>query len=197
MKTQLAEEDVPIYQGPVASGEIPFFISPTFLNDIASTGVVGGAKQPLQFSVSCERGLILVSWEKSDDETVREYDIEYDAMEWTSEIGPESVIKANPISVRCKGTVLRQWVDKLMPGKKYSFRIRALNMAGWGIWSKPIVCHYPPPPITVEYTREIVEVVVPASGLYCITAQGAKAADGEMRKGGCGAIIEAKFLLNV
>jgi len=69
-------------------------------------------------------------------------------------------------------------------------------MAGWGIWSMPVICHYPSPPITIEYTGEIVEFVVPDNGLYCITAQGAKAADGETRKGGRGAIIEAKFLLN-
>ena len=101
-----------------------------------------------------------------------------------------------PVSVKVKATALEKTIDKLIPGKKYNFRIRSLNTAGWGRWSAASTCLYPAFPLTVEFTGEIVEVVVPANGLYCITAGGAKAADGNTKKGGRGAIIEAKFLLN-
>lgn len=192
MKNQLAEEDVPMYQGPVALGDIPVYLTPSFLEEVNHLGVVGGGKQPLHLQVRFDRGLISVSWEKADEQTVSEYEIQCDLMEKVSDVDP----KSKPRSVKCKGTATQQWIDKLIPGNKYSFRIRSLNMAGWGIWSMPVACHYPSLPITIEYTGEIVEFVVPANGLYCITAQGAKAADGETRKGGRGAIIEAKFLLN-
>ena len=51
-------------------------------------------------------------------------------------------------------------------------------------------------PLQISYTGSIVEVEIPSKGLYCLTAGGAKAADGNTRKGGHGAIIEAKFYLN-
>ena len=138
-----------------------------------------------------------LSWGKPDDPTVRQYEIEYDLLDRESEIGTKSPVEnAMPVSVKVKATSLEKTIDKLIPGKKYNFRIRSLNTAGWGRWSAATTCLYPPFPLTIDYTGEIVEVVIPADGLYCITACGAKAADGNTKKGGRGAIIEAKFLLN-
>ena len=196
MKNQLLEEeDMPVYQGPVAMGNIPIHINPSFLENISSLGVVGGGMQPSRMQISIDKGLVLAKWGKPAA-IVREYEIEYEFLEREAEKGTKSPKEAQPVSVKCKGTVMERTIDKLMPGKKYSFRIRSLNTAGWGMWSAPSVCHYPPFPVTLEYTGEIVELIIPVDGLYCVTAYGAKAADGDTKKGGRGAVIEAKFLLN-
>ena len=197
MKGQLAdEEDMLVYQRPVAMGNIPLHINPAFSEDISNLGVVGGGMQPTKLQVSVVKGLVHASWGKPDDPTVREYEIEYEQLDRESEIGTKSPIDPTPVSVKCKATALERTIDQLVPGKKYNFRIRSLNTAGWGRWSAGTTCHYPPFPLTVEHTGEIVVVVIPTDGLYCITAKGAKAADGDTKKGGRGAIIEAKFLLN-
>ena len=83
-----------------------------------------------------------------------------------------------------------------MVGKKYSIRLRSLNIAGWGVWSHQVIAQFPEFPLNIGYSGSIVNVVIPYDGRYRITARGAKAADGETRKGGRGAIVEAKFLLN-
>ena len=59
-----------------------------------------------------------------------------------------------------------------------------------------MIALFPEFPLHIGYTGFIVNLYIPCDGLYCITARGAKAADGETRKGGRGAIVEAKFLLN-
>ena len=138
-----------------------------------------------------------MSWGKPDDPTIRQYEIEYELLDRESDIGTKSPVEAaTPISVKCKATVMEKTIDKLIPDKKYNFRIRSLNTAGWGRWSAPTTCHYPGFPLSIEYTGEIIEIIIPTDGLYCITARGAKATDGNTKKGGRGAIIEAKFLLN-
>jgi hypothetical protein len=196
MKNQLDDEDVPTYQSPVAMGNIPLHINPSFLEAISSLGVVGGGRQPTELQVNVENGVVRLSWGKPDDPTIRQYEIEYEMVDRESDIGTKSPVESSPISVNVKATVMEKTIDKLIPGKKYNFRIRSLNTAGWGRWSKITTCLHPPFPLTVKYTGEIVEVVIPTDGLYCITAGGAKAADSNTKKGGRGAIIEAKFLLN-
>ena len=147
--------------------------------------------------VNVDNGVVRLSWGKPDDPTIRQYEIEHELLDRESEIGTKSPVESSmPISVKVKATAIEKTIDKLIPGKKYNFRIRSLNTAGWGRWSAPTTCLYPPFPLTVEFTGEIVEVVIPTDGLFCITACGAKAADGSTKKGGRGAIIEAKFLLN-
>ena len=47
IKAQLGEEDGPLYQGPVAKGDIPIFISPTFPEDINKLAIVGGGRSGL------------------------------------------------------------------------------------------------------------------------------------------------------
>ena len=178
-------------------GNIPLHINPSFLEEIFTLGVVGGGMQPTQLQVNVDKGVVHISWGKPDDPTVREYEIEYELLDRESDIGTKSPVESStPVSVKCKATAIEKTIDKLIPGKKYNFRIRSLNTAGWGRWSSMTTCHYPGFPLTVEYTGEIVEIIMPTDGLYCITAQGAKAADGNTKKGGRGAIIEAKFLLN-
>ncbi|CAI8020747.1 hypothetical protein GBAR_LOCUS12381, partial [Geodia barretti] len=196
MKNQLDDEDVPTYQNSIAMGNIPLHINPSFLEAISSLGVVGGGRQPTELQVNVENGVVRLSWGKPDDPTIRQYEIEYEMVDRESDIGTKSPVESSPISVKVKATVMEKTIDKLIPGKRYNFRIRSLNTAGWGRWSEITTCLYPRFPLTIQYTGEIVEVVILTDGLYCITAGGAKAADGNTKKGGQGAIIEAKFLLN-
>ncbi len=44
IKSQLGEEDVPLYQGPVTHGDIPIYINPLFPEEINDLGVVGGGE---------------------------------------------------------------------------------------------------------------------------------------------------------
>lgn len=147
--------------------------------------------------MNTDKGVVVLGWGKPDDPTIRQYEIEYEPVDRESDIGSKSPIESTmPISVKVKSTVFEKTIDKLVPGRKYNFRIRSLNTAGWGRWSFPTTCLYPMFPLAIQYTGEIVEVVIPTDGLYCISACGAKASDGNTKKGGRGAIIEAKFLLN-
>lgn len=147
--------------------------------------------------MNVDKGVVCLSWGKPDDPTVRQYEIEYELLDRESDVGTKSPVESSlPISVTAKATAIVKTIDKLIPGKKYNFRIRSLNTAGWGRWSVATTCLYPGFPLTIEYTGEIVELVIPTDGLYCITARGAKAADGNTKRGGRGAIIQAKFLLN-
>ena len=47
----------------------------------------------------------------------------------------------------------------------------------------------------LQFTKRITRIRIPANGYYCITAKGAKAADGKVRSGGKGATISATFFL--
>lgn len=198
MTGQLDDEgDTPVYKSLAAMVNIPLHINPSFLEEISTLGVVGGGMQPTQLQVNVEKGVVHVSWGKPDDPTVRQYEIEHELVDRESDIGSKSPVESSsPVSVKCKATAIEKIIDKLIPGRRYNFRIRSLNTAGWGRWSTATTCHYPGFPLTVEYTGEIIEVIIPTDGLYCITARGAKAADGDTKKGGRGAIIQAKFLLN-
>ena len=144
----------------------------------------------------------MLKWEQPDP-LVREYEIQCEPME---EKDADPMIRASapyaeyrqkiqtPVKIRVDAA---QWrLDGLMVGKKYSIRMRSLNIAGWGIWSHHVISQCPDFPVNIGYSGSIVSLVIPCDGMYCITARGAKAADGETRKGGRGAIVEAKFLLN-
>ena len=147
--------------------------------------------------MNVDKGVVRLTWGKPDDPTVQQYEIEYELLDRDSDIGTKSPVESSlPVSVKVKATAIEKTIDKLIPSKRYNFRIRSLNTAGWGRWSDATTCLYPGFPLTIEYTGEIVELVVPTDGLYCITASGAKAMDGNTKKGGRGAIIQAKFLLN-
>ena len=147
-------------------------------------------------------GFLMLKWEQPDP-SVREYEIQCEPME-EKDADPLVMASASyaeyrqqiqtPVKIRSDSS---QWrLDGLMVGKKYSIRMRSLNIAGWGVWSHQVISQFPDFPLKIGYSGSIVKLVIPYDGMYCITAQGAKAADGETRKGGRGAIVEAKFLLN-
>lgn len=202
IKDELNDQEFPIYQTPVTKGSIPIYIPPNFVDGILSLGKVGGGKMPLRLSCSVENGMLVLSWEQSEDEDAKEYEIRYEPAE-EEEQDPMSVLSKEyvehknryPCSIPVQSSISRRMIDDLMPGKKYCFRVRALNIAGWGIWSYPKIGSMPNFPLMIGYTGRIVHIEIPFTGLYQITAIGAKAADGDTRKGGRGAIIEAKFYL--
>ena len=202
MKDQLNDQEFPIYQMPVTKGNIPIFIPSNMVDNIMSLGKVGGGKMPLRLSCSIEDGMLMLSWEEGEDGDVKEYEIRYEPAE-EEEQDPMSVITKEyieyknryPCSIPVQSSVSKMMIDHLMPGRNYCFRVRALNIAGWGIWSYPEIGSMPNFPLTIGYSGKIVHVEIPYTGLYQITAIGAKAADGDTRKGGRGAIIEAKFYL--
>ncbi len=144
-------------------------------------------------------GLLTLKWEHSDPEAPpKEYAIQYEPLEG-DDPDPFTVHESRqvyPQTVHVRGHLQEKNIDSIMPGKKYCFRLRAQNLAGWGMWSLPIVSLASNFPLEIGFTGEIVNVQIPCDGLYAITARGAKAADGESCKGGRGGIIEAKFYLN-
>ena len=203
MKEQLNDQEFPIYQMPVTKGGIPIFIPTNFVEKIQNLGKVGGGKMPSSLSCSVENGMLTLSWEQSED--TKEYEIRYEPAEEEGEVIDPLIGLSKeymeykgryPCSVPVRSNTSRKMIDDIMPGKKYCFRVRAFNIAGWGIWSYPKIGSMPNFPLTVGYTGEIIHIELPFTGLYQITAIGAKAADGDSRSGGRGAIIEAKFYLN-
>ena len=149
----------------------------------------------------------MLKWEQPDP-LVREYEIQCEPME-EKDADPLMRVSApyaeyrqkiqTPVKIKVDTapSSSAQWrLDGLMVGKKYSIRMRSLNTAGRGIWSNQMIAQFPEFPVNIGYSGSIVNLVIPCDGMYCITARGAKAADGETRKGGRGAIVEAKFLLS-
>ena len=153
---------------------------------------------PIRPSCTVDEGLLLLKWGQ-DDPTLREHQIQLEPLDETeSDPSSDAYVqyrKEFSHVIEVKG--LEKRIDGLMPGKRYTFRIRSQNMAGWGIWSLPVVYRTPDFPIRIGYTGEIVRIQIPHSGICRIVAAGAKAADGEIRKGGRGAIVEARFPLNM
>ena len=162
--------------------------------------ISSSGKSPIRPTCMTSNGLLVLKWEPpSDSSSTKEYEIQYEPVE--DDTTDPSTISTNrenyPQSIVVKGAFTEKTIDDIMPGKKYCFRVRSQNQAGWGIWSSPIVGRLPNFPIEIGYTGEIVKLQIPCDGLYCITARGAKAADGESCEGGRGAIVEAKFYLNM
>lgn len=204
MRSQLTDVEFPLYKGPVSNGSIPININPEFLQEIDKLGMVGGGRVPSRLQCGTDNGLLMVKWECSDqkDQPTLEYEIHVELMEeedvdaiTISSSAYTQYKQSFPRSLNVKGSGTERRVDDLMPGKKYCFRIRSLNSAGWGMWSSAVVGQTPEFPLEIGYSGEIIRVQIPSNGYYCITARGAKAADGDTRKGGRGAIIEAKFHL--
>jgi len=198
MKVQLADEEFPLYHSPASTGDIPLHLPEDFIREVAMLGRVGGGKTPMQFQCSVRGGLLYVCWDQSNDD-VMEYEISYEPLE-EKDSDPVSIVTSNykrdfPRSVKQKGDQSEKLIHDITPGKKYLFRIRALNVAGWGVWSLPALGHMGGFPLEIGYTGEIVNIEVPCDGEYSILACGAKAADGMRKKGGRGAIIGANFKL--
>jgi hypothetical protein len=199
MKGQLADEEFPMYHSPTTTGDIPMHLPPDFIEQIEKLGIVGGGIMPTHLKSFVRDGSLYISWEKSDP-TVIEYEISYEPFNAPPSTDPVSLITSNynntsPISLMQKGSCTEQRIDAITVGMKYLFHVRARNLAGWGVWSYPVVGCIEGFPLEIEYTGEIVEIVMPKDGVYSILAYGAKAADGAIRKGGRGAIVGAKFKL--
>lgn len=197
MKGQLSDEEFPMYHNPTTTGEIPMHLPPDFIDQIEKLGIVGGGSMPTRLKSFARDGSLYVSWEQSDPD-VDEYEVSYEVFIANSD--PVSLITSGykskvPVSVMQKGNCSEKRIDAIMIGTKYMFNVRARNLAGWGVWSYPVVGFIDGFPLDIGYTGEIVEIVLPKDGVYYILAYGAKAADGVTMKGGRGAIIGAKFQL--
>lgn len=198
MKAQLSDEEFPMYHSPASNGEIPMHLSADFIKEIDKLGTVGGGGVPSQLKSFMRGGLLHISWEQNDPD-VKEYEVSYEPFD-EEDADPIAIITSDykrdfPRSIKQKGNCREKRIDEIMVGMKYLFRIRALNIAGWGVWSYPVIGKLDDFPLEIGYTGEVVAVEIPKDGLYSIVGYGAKAADGTTRKGGRGAIIGAKFQL--
>lgn len=199
MKAQISDEEFPMYHSPTSTGEIPMHLSPDFITDIEKLGTVGGGGMPSRLKSFVRDGSLYISWEQSDTDTeVEEYEVSYEP--FNEDPDPVSIITSDykrgfPRSLKQKGGFSEKRVDEIMIGMKYLFRVRALNLAGWGVWSLPVIGRIDGFPLEIEFTGEIITLEVPQHGVYSIMAYGAKAACGTTMKGGRGAIIGAKFQL--
>lgn len=183
------------YIEPVVNPEIAVFITPQFEETIKSLGVVSGASTPDLLPCTIDAGLILVKWQAPENK-VKSYEITCDMILLEDS---ELTLIPNPPFPRkyeVDGKEKEKRIDNIIPGKKYRFRIRSLDQAGWGQWSPSITEKMPGFPLKIGYTGSIIKLQLPADGLYHIVAAGGKAADGLKKKGGRGAIIEATFALN-
>ncbi len=198
MKSQLADEEVPMYHSACTTGEIPMFLPEEFLESIDKLGTVGGGRMPTRLKCFMRGGLLYISWEQSDPE-VKESEVSYEPFNEES-ADPTAIITSGyergpPRSIIQKGNKIETQIDDIVVGMKYLCRVRALNVAGWGVWSNPVIGKLNNFPLEVMYTGKIVQIELPYDGYYSILAYGAKSADGDTKKGGSGAIIGAKFKL--
>ena len=202
MRAQLADEDFPLYQTAVTNGEIPVYMPADLLKRMEKLGCIGGGKVPMQVRAETDCGLLLLKWEQTDSEC-KEYEIRYEPVD-EEDMDPFAMVIGDypsykqkfPLSIQgIPVNTNQKIISGIMPNMKYCFRIRSLNIAGWGIWSPPVVGGMSGFPLEIGHTGEIVELEIPLEGLYSFTARGAKAADGDTKKGGRGGIIEATFYL--
>ena len=185
-----------MYHMPASTGEIPLYLPADFIQEMAKLGQVGGGRTPIKFCCFVRGGLLYVCWEQSDAD-VKEYEISYEPLE-EKDSDPIAIVTSDykrdfPRSVKQKGDLSEKLIHDIVPGMKYIFRIRSLNVAGWGVWSYPAIGQLNNFPLEFCHTGEIISIELPSDGLYSIVAFGAKAADGDTKKGGRGAIIGAKF----
>lgn len=194
-------------QRPLAQCEIPLIIRKEVQQNLTTLGAVGGGKTPVDLVVQPTRSkcdLLYLFWELPNDcGKISNFEIEFEQIfeDIESALGFDGdglrYIQKEPRYHKVDGNQLRAYVDFLCPGFKYKFRIRASNTAGWGwgAWCKSVVGVCKEFPIQIGYTKRIHRICIPFSAHYKITAMGGKAADGEFRKGGRGAIISATFSL--
>ena len=195
MKKQIVDQVADDLNEPTTSMGILIYISPEFRNTIDNLGMVGGGVAPSNFSCNNEHGMILLTW-KIPEREVLEYEIMCDlVLNDPDNFNPVIVDQAFPRHFLVKAKVCQKRIDNLFPEMRYRFRIRSRDNSGWGWWSASILGSTPGFPLEIGYTGEIIKIPLPSNGLYRIVAHGAKAADGEKKKGGKGAIIEAQFVL--
>ena len=192
-------------QRPLAHHEIPLIISKELLERMGSLGAIGGGKTPIKLAVKptwnkCD--LLYLNWELPEDcGMISNFEIEIEQIyeDLASALGSDNhglrYIQKEPRYQKVPGKELRVYADFLCPGFKYKYKVRSSNAAGWGTWSKAVSGACKNFPLHIGYTKRIHRICIPFSAHYRITAQGAKAADGETGKGGRGAIISATFSL--
>lgn len=197
MEGQLLQKDPSLCKGPIMTGNIPCYVAPDFLGRIETLGQVGGADIPKAFTCCHDKGLLLLKWQApgNSGNCVKQYEIEYEPVEQSLQVARDGPTVMT-VPSKAEDTCMQKRLDGIIPGMKYSFRIRTLNTAGWGCWSASMETVFQNLPLEIGYTGEIVKLVIPEDRWYLIVAKGASAEDGEKRcSGGKGAIIAAKFAL--
>lgn len=194
-------------QRPLAQHEIPLIFSKEVLERMGNLGAIGGGKTPTDLVVEPTRNkcdLLYLNWELPKDcGIISNFEVEFEEIfeDLASALGSDNhglqYIQKEPRYQKVAGNELKVFVDFLCPGFKYKFRVRSSNIAGWGTWSEAVSGACKNFPLHIGYTKRIHRICIPFSAHYRITAQGAKAADGEFGnlKGGRGAIISATFSL--
>ena len=185
----LLDAENPALQRPVHDAKISIYIPPNFTEHLHTVGSVGGGPVVINCKAQTLNGLLKLTWAiNNTDHPVTEYEIEYQTV-------PVLFDSDGPSYVKCNGNAFQRNMNCLCPGYTYTFRMRSAIFSGWGMWTKPFVGKYDDFPCTISHTGTIVQVKIPDTGRYQITAKGAKAADGKYCNGGRGAIVSAVFTL--
>ena len=187
----LLNAENPALQRPACEAEISVYIPNDFTANLRDVGSVGGGPDVINFEVQMHGGLLRLTWNvhHRNSNKIKEYEIEY-------QVVPVSLDSEGPSSVICEGNTLKYSMNCLCPGYTYTFRMHSSIFSGWGMWTKPLIVKYDDFPCTISYNGRVVQVKIPDTGRYQITAKGAKAADGKHCNGGQGAIISAVFTLH-
>ena len=184
---KLLQEGSTTYLKASVDSYLPFSVDEGFNEAIDKLGVIGGGATPSNVQCVTITGLLHLQWHLENQYTpVTEYELEYEAVNYNSGV---QCITLNPDQCMTR-------VDMLCPGYSYCFRLRSRNMAGFGVWSHPVIGKMPNFPLEISCSGEFVKIQIPCEGNYRITVRGAKAADGQMHTGGRGAIISATFFLD-
>ena len=201
IESNLALENKSILR-PLVTRDIPFCMS-NIEQQLQNLGAVGGGTSPIDLGAIPKgpRGTLMqLYWQLPEDcDRLQRFQIEYeqvlDSIEqrgsWSGVLEDSKEDEKEPQYYEVLGNELSAYVDYLCVGYTYRFRIRSANEAGFGMWSDPITAQTVGFPFTLEYTKKIHRITIPAFGSYRITVKGAKAADGLMHKGGRGAVISA------
>ena len=186
----LLDAENPALQRPVHDAKISIYVPPNFLQHLHVVGSVGGGPFVINCRAHTQNGLLKLMWdiEKTEYQPT-EYEIEYQVM-------PVLLDSEGPLYVKCSGKLFQYNMYCLCPGYKYTFRMRSGIFSGWGMWTKPFIGEYDDFPCTLSHSGNIIQIKIPDTGSYQITAKGAKAADGKHCNGGRGAIISAVFTLH-
>ena len=196
MKTQILDQVADDLNEPFTSTGISIYISPNFQSEIDSLGMVGGGLAPSGFTSSNKHGMIFLEW-KLPDREVLEFEIMCDIILNDPDKPNEIVIDDSfPRHYLIEETVCQKHIDNLFPDMRYRFRIRSRDPSGWGWWSSSIVGCTPDFPLEIGFTGGIIRLPLRSDGMYMITAKGAKARDGDKKKGGRGTIMRAQFFLH-
>eukprot|EP00800_Vazella_pourtalesii_P017111 TRINITY_DN5095_c0_g3_i6.p1 TRINITY_DN5095_c0_g3~~TRINITY_DN5095_c0_g3_i6.p1 ORF type:complete len:954 (-),score=218.93 TRINITY_DN5095_c0_g3_i6:129-2744(-) len=194
---QVLSEENSIHLRTLVQPGIPVMMDEAFLKQLDDLGAVGGGPVPTNIKCVHKKGLFYLEWDPPDCKVTR-YEIE---REFVPSVNRGSVEVLLAELQTCsfymdasRGGQAR--IDGLCPGASYKFRARSENAAGWGVWSEYIDGSFHDFPLEIGYTGDIVDISIPIDGSYAMQTKGAKAADGLMSKGGCGADITAIFYLS-